>query len=144
APPYSPSRLSQRKGDNIGLLLECTHSGKKVFYAPGLEKLTPDILPFMQGADVIMVDGTFWTEDEMLKNGFSKKSAADMGHLPQTDRPGEPGSGMIAQLEQFKDKRRVLIHINNTNPILNELGAERARLTEQGIEVAFDGMEINP
>lgn len=143
APPYSPSRLSQRKGDNIGLLLHCTQTGKKVFYAPGLEQLTDDILPFMQEADVLMVDGTFWTEDEMTRNGFSQKSAADMGHLPQSDRPNEPGSGMIAQLEQFKDKRRVLIHINNTNPILNELGPERGQLNTEGIEVAFDGMEIN-
>lgn len=142
APPYSPSRYAQRVGDNIGLLLEDTKNGKKIFYAPGLEKLTEDILPYMQEADVLMVDGTFWTEDEMVKNNFSKKMAADMGHLPQTDRPDEPGSGMIAQLEQFKDKRRVLIHINNTNPILNELGPERAELTKHGIEVSYDGMEI--
>lgn len=142
APPYSPARHAQRIGDNIGLLIEDTSSGKKVFYAPGLEKLTNDILPHMQEADVLMVDGTFWTEDEMFRNNFSKKVAADMGHLPQSDRPGEPGSGMIAQLEPFKSKRRVLIHINNTNPILNEFGPEREKLNQHGIEVAFDGMEI--
>lgn len=142
APPYSPSRYAQRVGDNIGLLIEDTNTGKKVFYAPGLEKITEDLLPYMEQADVLMVDGTFWTEDEMVKNGFSKKMAADMGHLPQSDIEGQPGSGMIAQLEPFKNKRRVLIHINNTNPILNEHGPERAQLSEHGIEVSYDGMEI--
>jgi len=68
--------------------------------------------------------------------------AADMGHLPQTDKPGKRGSGMISQLQQFKNQRKILIHINNTNPILYEYGDERAVLAENGIEVSFDGMEI--
>lgn len=114
APPYSPSRYAQRRGDNIGLLIEDTNTGKKVFYAPGLGEITPDILPFMQAADVLMVDGTFWTEDEMVTQGFSQKMAADMGHLPQTDKPGKRGSGMISQLRQFEHQRKILIHINNT------------------------------
>ncbi|WP_370264515.1 pyrroloquinoline quinone biosynthesis protein PqqB [Limnobacter sp.] len=142
APPYSPSRYAQRRGDNIGLLIEDQNTGKKVFYAPGLEEITPDLLPHMLDADVLMVDGTFWTEDEMVAQGFSSKMAADMGHLPQSDKPGKPGSGMISQLKQFKHQRKVLIHINNTNPILNERGEERARLTQEGIEVSYDGMEI--
>ncbi len=142
APPYSPSRYAQRRGDNIGLLIEDTNTGKKVFYAPGLGEITPDILPYMQQADVLMVDGTFWTEDEMITQGFSQKLAADMGHLPQTDKPGKRGSGMISQLRQFENQRKVLIHINNTNPILYEHGDERAILAENRIEVSYDGMEI--
>lgn len=142
APPYSPSRYSQRIGDNIGLLIEDTNSGKKVFYAPGLEKITPDLRPYIEDADVLMLDGTFWTENEMVFQGFSSKMASDMGHLSQMDLPHQAGSGMIAQLDQFQNKRKVLIHINNTNPILNEFGEERAKLTQHGIEVAYDGMEI--
>ena len=142
APPYSPSRNAQRRGDNIGLLIEDIQNGNKVFYAPGLGEITPDLLPYMNQADVLMVDGTFWTEDEMVSQGFSKKMAADMGHLPQTDKPDQPGSGMISQLAQFKKQRKVLIHINNTNPILNEHGEERATLAKHDIEVSFDGMEI--
>lgn len=142
APPYSPSRYAQRVGDNIGLFIEDLKTDKKVFYAPGLERITADILPFMQAADVLMVDGTFWTEDEMVRLGFSSKMASDMGHLSQFDLPNKPGSGMVAQLEQFEGKRKILIHINNTNPILNELGEERALLTRHGIEVAYDGMEV--
>ena len=142
APPYSPSRYAQRRGDNIGLLIEDTNTGKKVFYAPGLGEIPPDILPYMQQADVLMVDGTFWTEDEMITQGFSQKLAADMGHLPQTDKPGKRGSGMISQLRQFENQRKILIHINNTNPILYEHGDERAILAENRIEVSYDGMEI--
>lgn len=142
APPYSPNRYTQRVGDNIGLMIEDLRTGKKVFYAPGLGELTDNIMPFMHEADVLMVDGTFWTEDEMITQGFSKKQAADMGHLPQTDKPNVPGSGMINQLRQFGNKRKVLIHINNTNPILNELGPERAALNAEQIEVSYDGMEI--
>jgi pyrroloquinoline quinone biosynthesis protein B len=123
-------------------LIEDTNTGKKVFYAPGLGEITPDILPYMQEADVLMVDGTFWTEDEMVTQGFSQKMAADMGHLPQTDKPRKRGSGMISQLQQFRNQRKILIHINNTNPILYEHGDERAVLAENGIEVSFDGMEI--
>lgn len=142
APPYSPSRYAGRVGDNIGLMIEDTQSGKRVFYAPGLERITDDLLPHIEAADVLLVDGTFWTEDEMVRNGFSKKMAADMGHLPQTDLPHRDGSGMISQLDRFPGKRKILIHINNTNPILNELGPERDILARHEIEVSFDGMEI--
>jgi pyrroloquinoline quinone biosynthesis protein B len=85
----------------------------------------------------VLVDGTFWRADEMIALGFSKKMAADMGHLPQSG-----DGGMIAVLDGIKARRKVLIHINNTNPILDEDSAERALLARHGIEVAFDGMEI--
>jgi len=83
------------------------------------------------------VDGTMWTGDEMIRLGLSKKSAADMGHLPQTG-----AGGMIEVLDSIgrAGVRKVLIHINNTNPILVEEGPERRALAEHGIEVAHDGM----
>ena len=85
-----------------------------------------------------MVDGTFWTEDEMIAQGVSKKKAAEMGHLPQSG-----SGGMIEQLDRLPSSiRKILIHINNTNPILIEDGAERAELTRHGIEVAHDGIDI--
>ena len=92
----------------------------------------------MRGADCVLVDGTFWSAGEMIELGFSKKSAADMGHLPQS---GE--GGMIAVLDGVKAGRKVLIHINNTNPILDEDSEQRAILARHGIEVAFDGMELS-
>ena len=92
----------------------------------------------MAGCNVVLVDGTFWTEDEMQRLGLSKKTAAEMGHLPQSG----PG-GMVEQLALLPTGvRKVLIHINNTNPILIEDSPERALLTKHGIEVAHDGMDI--
>jgi pyrroloquinoline quinone biosynthesis protein B len=85
----------------------------------------------------VLVDGTFWRADEMIALGLSSKTAADMGHLPQS---GE--GGMIAVLDGVTARRKVLIHINNTNPILDEDSEQRALLARHGIEVAFDGMEI--
>ena len=137
APPYSPQRERPQPGDNIGLLIEDTASGKSLFYAPGLGAIDPQVEAAMRGADCVLVDGTFWSADEMIALGFSAKSAADMGHLPQSG-----AAGMIAVLDRIGARRKVLIHINNTNPILDEDSEQRAMLARHGIEVAFDGMEI--
>jgi pyrroloquinoline quinone biosynthesis protein B len=137
APPYSPHRNDPAVGDNIGLLIEDIASGKSVFYAPGLGAIDAPVQAALDSAGCVLVDGTFWTADEMTALGFSKKSAADMGHLPQSG-----DGGMIAVLDRIGAKRKVLIHINNTNPILDEDSEQRALLARHGIEVAFDGMEI--
>ena len=137
-PPYSPFRSRPRPGDNLGLLIQNPANGQRVFYAPGLGKVTPALLALMAECCIVLVDGTFWTEDEMQRLGLSRKSAADMGHLPQSG-----AQGMIAQLDTLPvATRKILIHINNTNPILREDSAERAVLAAHGIEVAFDGMDI--
>ncbi|WP_086381247.1 pyrroloquinoline quinone biosynthesis protein PqqB [Caballeronia sordidicola] len=140
APPYSPHRAAPQRGDNIGLTFINEATGKRAFYAPGLGALELHVLEAMNGADLLLVDGTLWTPDEMIELGLSKKTAADMGHLAQTG----PG-GMIEVLDSIERAgvRKVLIHINNTNPILIEDGPERQRLAEHGIEVAFDGMAFD-
>jgi pyrroloquinoline quinone biosynthesis protein B len=138
APPYSPRRDKPVPGDNIGVTIEDTTNGRKIYYAPGLVDIEPHVWAAMQAADVVLVDGTFWTDDEMIALGASKKYARDMGHLPQT---GE--NGMMAWLDKLpKTTRKILIHINNTNPILNEDSAQRRELESRGIEVAYDGMDI--
>jgi pyrroloquinoline quinone biosynthesis protein B len=137
APPYSDHRNDPHPGDNIGLLIEGETSGKSVFYAPGLGAIEPHVEAALRKADCVLVDGTFWRADEMIDLALSHKTAADMGHLPQT---GE--GGMIAVLDGIKARRKVLIHINNTNPILDDDSEQRALLARHGIEVAFDGMEI--
>jgi pyrroloquinoline quinone biosynthesis protein B len=141
APPYSRHRLYPGIGDNIGVLIEDIDSGKVLFYAPGLGMIEPQVDAAMRAADCVLVDGTFWSGGEMIEAGFSKKSAAEMGHLPQY---GE--GGMIAVLDKLdgreKARRKILIHINNTNPILDDDSEQRAILARHGIEVAFDGMEI--
>jgi pyrroloquinoline quinone biosynthesis protein B len=145
APPYSPHRNAPERGDNIGLVFTNLQSGKRVFYAPGLGAIEKHVLTAMREADLLLVDGTLWTGDEMIRLGLSKKTAADMGHLPQTG-----SGGMIETLDSLEADRtakagairKVLIHINNTNPILIDDGPERRVLTEHGIEVAYDGMTI--
>jgi len=136
-PPYSPRRGNPVPGDNIGLFVEDRVSGGSLFYAPGLGAVEPHLLPWMERADCLLVDGTLWTDDEMIRNGVGTQHGLSMGHLPQSG----PG-GMLELLGRWPDKRRVLIHINNTNPILDNRSPERAELARLGIEVAQDGLEI--
>lgn len=137
APPYSPHRNDPHEGDNIGLIVRDTVSGGSLFYAPGLGEPDERLLKIMADVDCIMVDGTFWQEDEMIVAGVGSKLASEMGHLPQS---GE--GGMVAQLRPLTDVRKILIHINNTNPILIEDSPQRQILNEEGIEVAYDGLEV--
>ena len=139
APPYSPHRDRPQPGDNVGVTILEQATGKKLFYAPGLGQMEPHVWAAMQAADCVLVDGTLWTDDEMITLGASKKTSRAMGHMPQTGP-----DGMLEWLDQLPaSTRKVLIHINNTNPILDEEGAERQALTQRGIEVAYDGMEID-
>jgi len=137
APPYSPHRDAPRAGDNIALVIEDRRARKSLFYAPGLAEVDASVAAAMRRADCVLVDGTFWTDDEMIRQGVGRKLAAAMGHLAQSGP-----HGMLAHLAQFDGPHKVLIHINNTNPILDEDSAERRELTQAGVEVAFDGMEI--
>ncbi len=137
APPYSPHRNDPHEGDNIGLVIEQISTGKKVYYSPGLGEIEPHVLVNMQSVDSILVDGTFWSENEMIELGLSKKPAAEMGHLPQSGT-----GGMIEVLNGVPKARKILIHINNSNPILDEDSEQRKILDAVGIEVAYDGMEI--
>ncbi len=136
--PYSPNRDSPVPGDNLALVIEDQSSGKRAVYAPGLAAIDERMWQAMQSADCVLVDGTFWTDEEMIRLGVSRKRARDIGHLPQSGQ-----GGMLEWLERLPaTTRKVLIHINNTNPILNEASAESAELARRGVEVAWDGMEI--
>ena len=139
APPYSPHRDHPQPGDNVGVTLIDTASGKRLFYAPGLGEMEPHVWAAMQAADCVLIDGTLWTDDEMIDLGASAKTSRAMGHLPQSG----PG-GLLEWLDQLPaSTRKVLIHINNTNPILDERSPQRQTLTRHGIEVSFDGMDID-
>jgi pyrroloquinoline quinone biosynthesis protein B len=137
APPYSPHRQAPHVGDNIGVQVEDLDSGRSLFYAPGLGEVAAHLKPYLAESDCLMVDGTFWQDDELVVAGIVNKRARDMGHLPLS---GE--DGMIRVLQALPRPRKILIHINNTNPILDETSPERAELETAGIEVAYDGMEI--
>jgi pyrroloquinoline quinone biosynthesis protein B len=136
--PYSPNRQAPVPGDNIALVITAEGRPASALYAPGLGEIEPHVWAAMQAADCVLVDGTFWTDDEMIRLGLSRKRARDIGHLPQSG-----AGGMLEWLEKLPaTTRKILIHINNTNPILDETSPERAGLRRRGIEVAWDGMEI--
>ena len=138
AAPYSPHREQPVPGDNIGMTIHDQRSGKTAFYAPGLGQITPPVFDAMCSADAVLVDGTFWADDEMPAMGLSRKTAREIGHLPQSGP-----AGMIEWMARLPAQtRRHLIHVNNTNPILDEDSAERATLTRAGIVVCEDDMLI--
>jgi pyrroloquinoline quinone biosynthesis protein B len=137
--PFSPRRNAPAKDDNIGLIVEEPRTGQTVWYAPGLARVDERVAECMKRASCILIDGTFWSDDEMVRLGVGTKRASEMGHLAQSGP-----DGMIAALKMRRDARRILVHINNTNPILDEDSPERRELDREGIEVAHDGMEIVP
>ena len=136
--PYSPNRESPVAGDNVALVLRDDGSGRTLVYAPGLGSMEEPLWRAMQDAACVLVDGTFWSDDEMIRLGLSRKSSRDIGHLPQSG-----AGGMLEWLEKLPPGcRRILIHVNNTNPILDESSPERTELARRGVEVAWDGMEL--
>jgi pyrroloquinoline quinone biosynthesis protein B len=138
AAPYSPHRENPAPGDNIGLVVRDVARGTSAFYAPGLGAITPAVFDAMASSDCVLVDGTFWRDDEMRSLGLSSKSARDIGHLPQSGP-----DGMIEWMRKLPAAtRRLLIHINNTNPILDEDSPERAALAAERIEVSEDGLVL--
>jgi pyrroloquinoline quinone biosynthesis protein B len=138
APPYSPRRDNPHPGDNIALRIRDLNTGGVLLYAPGLGTIDDDVRDLMRHADCLLVDGTVWHDDEMLRTEAGIRLGQEMGHLAQ----GGEG-GMVALLDEFTEPRKILIHINNTNPILDEESPERALLDAHDIEVAFDGMSIS-
>jgi len=137
APPYSPHRNDPHDGDNIALIIKDHKTQKQLFYAPGLGKIDDQIMQIMQSSDCVMIDGTLWTDDEMQQTGVGTKTGREMGHLYIS---GEGGS--LSYLNQLSTPKKVLIHINNTNPILNENSSQFAELKANNVEVAYDGMQI--
>ena len=137
APPYSPYRDDIVPGNNIGLKIVDSASGNYLFYAPGIVQSNPVVEEMLSAAECVLIDGTLWLDDEMIKNGFSHKLGSEMGHMPVNGQ-----NGSVALLNQFDIKRKILIHINNTNPILNEDSSAHRYVIDNGVEIATDGMEI--
>jgi pyrroloquinoline quinone biosynthesis protein B len=120
-----------------GFVFRDSASGGVVTYAPGLARLDDGVLSRLAASDLVLLDGTFWRDDELDRLGISARSARDMGHLPLSG----PG-GTLEALARLERPRKVLVHINNTNPILLEDSPEREAVRGAGVEVAYDGLEI--
>ena len=137
APPYSPYRDKVIDGNNIGLKIIDTTTGKYLFYVPGIVESTQVVEENLAGASCVLIDGTLWLDDEMITQGVGTKLGSEMGHMPVN---GEFGS--VALLNKFDIERKILIHINNTNPILNEESAQHQYVLDNHVEIATDGMQI--
>lgn len=114
-------------------------AGKKLVYAPACAHVTEDLHARIANADVLFFDGTLFADDEMIANGLGDKTGRRMGHSPVSG----PG-GTLDALLRHGHVRRILIHINNSNPILIEGSPEEAKVRAAGWEIAFDGMEVAP
>jgi pyrroloquinoline quinone biosynthesis protein B len=120
---------------SIGLVFEA--QGKSVFMAPSLSGRNAEWTKAAFSSDLVLIDGTFWSDDELIQTGRSKKTGREMGHLPLSG-----ADGLLEQFPESAKGRKVLIHMNNTNPILDEDSPEHHQVLEAGFEIAYDGMEF--
>ena len=124
-------------GHTVGLMFEEQATGRTCAFVPGCGGLDASLLERLSAADILLFDGTFWTNREMIDLGIGDRTALDMDHLPL----GEPG-GSLEQLATLPCQHKVFTHINNTNPMLLESSPERAAVNQAGITVGYDGLQI--
>ena len=135
-PLYLEGQVEPQIEDNIALLVREITGGPSLGYAPCVGAVNREVKRIIEIADCLFFDGTFWSDDELVALGIGTKKARDMAHCPLA---GSNGSlSMLAK----SSSRSILIHINNTNPVLRDDSPERRQTEEAGVEVAYDGMEI--
>jgi|SRR5579864_1016504 len=120
-----------------GLLLTDMTSGRRLAYAPCVGELSDALRDHLNGADVILFDGTFWSDDELRRLGAGGQTATAMGHVPV----GGP-AGSACWLSNLSARTKLYVHINNTNPLLDRHSPERASIRALGLEVATDGWTL--
>ena len=119
------------------IALRFEQGGKSFFFGPSLPEISGEWLKAAASSDIAFLDGTFWSDDELLETGRAHKTAREMGHTPLSGR-----DGLLAQFPSDSAARKILIHINNTNPILDENSAEHRVVRDAGFEIASDGLEF--
>jgi pyrroloquinoline quinone biosynthesis protein B len=137
-PPLHTRRNERNPDDNVGLRIEDERSGGVLAYASGVAGPSSALHALTQGAGAVFFDGTFWSNAELVGKGVGTRDAADMAHWPLS---GNDGS--LEFLKRLEVPRRILIHINNTNPLLDEDSKEKKLAASLGVELAYDGMELS-
>jgi pyrroloquinoline quinone biosynthesis protein B len=139
AVPAGPPRFAEddHPGHTIGLLIRDGSTGGVCAFVPGCGGLEPALLETLARADLVLFDGTFWTDDELIALGIGTRTAREMDHLPIS---GPDGS--LERLATLPSRHRVYTHINNTNPMLIEDSAERREVERRGLAVGLDGMRF--
>lgn len=121
--------------DTVGAVVSDVRT--RLFYIPGCAAMTAAVAQRLRDAELVLFDGTLWRDDEMIRAGLSSKSGRRMGHMSLSGP-----DGTIAAFSGLGVKRKVLVHINNSNPVLLDDSSERAETEAAGWEVAYDGMEL--
>jgi pyrroloquinoline quinone biosynthesis protein B len=124
-------------GRVVGYRLTDERTGRVAVCLPGVQDLTAAVREQLDDCACLLVDGTCWADDELVRLGSAGRTAREMGHVP-IDGPG----GSLELLSPLPAERKIYIHINNTNPILLEDAPERRAVEERGMEVAVDGLEL--
>jgi pyrroloquinoline quinone biosynthesis protein B len=124
-------------GRVVGYRLTDERSGGTLVYLPGVQALTPALRAEIAGCTCLLIDGTCWRDDELVRLGLAAKTSREMGHLP-LDGP----DGSLAQLSSLGIARTIYVHMNNTNPVLLDGTPERRAVEDRGMEVAVDGLEV--
>jgi pyrroloquinoline quinone biosynthesis protein B len=134
-----PPRFARKEevGHTVAAFITDAASGKTCAFVPGCGGLGPRLLARLNEAELLLFDGTFWTDDELIRLGISDRPASAMGHVAIS---GPEGS--LAVLSQLDCPQKVYTHINNTNPLLLEQSAERAEVERAGVLVGMDGMRF--
>lgn len=131
------SNFGTQPEDTVGLRIAGRDNRSQCFYVPGCAALTDDLAGRLAGALLVLFDGTLWRDDEMIVAGIGTKTGRRMGHMSVSGV-----DGTMAAFEKLGVKRKVFVHMNNSNPILLADSPERAAIAEAGWEAAHDGMEI--
>jgi pyrroloquinoline quinone biosynthesis protein B len=137
--PAGPPRFAREERPNhtVGLVIQDGRTGGTCAFIPGCGGLDDALMARLAAADLVLFDGTFWTDDELVRLGIGERTAREMDHLPIS---GPDGS--LPRLQTLPGRQRVYTHINNTNPMLIEDGPERRQVEQAGLEVGVDGMRF--
>jgi pyrroloquinoline quinone biosynthesis protein B len=135
-PRFAEVGSADDPGRVIGYRFRDRTTGGTVVYAPGVADVVPALLDACEGASALLVDGTAYADDELVTQGLGTKTAADMGHLALA------GPGGLLERVAGRAARTVLVHINNSNPILREGSPERAAVERAGVEIGTDDLEV--
>jgi pyrroloquinoline quinone biosynthesis protein B len=127
--------LGTETGDTLGLRIIETASGKSFFFIPACARVEPSLASRLQGAEMAFFDGTLWRENEMIEQGLMPKTGSRMGHLNMSG-----ADGSIEALAGLDIARKIFIHVNNSNPVLDAGSPERAAANAAGWLIGEDGM----
>jgi pyrroloquinoline quinone biosynthesis protein B len=136
-PRFVPELPDESVGSVIGLQIEDSH-GAKLVYAPGVATICDGLRSACEDAGCILIDGTFWSDDEPTRAKIKDSTATQMGHVPVSGQ-----QGTLSWLSGLSVEHRVYVHINNTNPMLNERGSQHAEVVRCGVRVGMDGDVID-